>query len=96
MFKIKPEKSNLKTDVYQLHHWVGQSGLPRAGKNGSVYFEAKSVLYYKPGTPETDFLRLDVRGLRRKDNPTDGNVYEHVKLFFGDYSIDYGGLAFNK
>ena len=25
MFKIKPEKSNLKTDVYQLHHWVGQS-----------------------------------------------------------------------
>ena len=44
MFKIKPEKSNLKTDVYQLHHWVGQSGLPRAGKNGSVYFEAKSVL----------------------------------------------------
>ena len=67
MFKIKPEKSNLKTDVYQLHHWVGQSGLPRAGKDGSVYFEAKSVLYYKPGTPETDFLRLDVRGLRRKD-----------------------------
>ena len=96
MFKIKPEKSNLKTDVYQLHHWVGQSGLPRAGKNGSVYFEAKSVLYYKPGTPETDFLRLDVRGLRRKDNPTDDNVFEYVQLFFGDYSIDYGGLDFNK
>ena len=96
MFKIKPEKSNLKTDVYQLHHWVGQSGLPRAGKNGSVYFEAKSVLYYKPGTPETDFLRLDVRGLRRKDNPTDGNVFEYVQLYFGDYSIDYGGLDFNK
>lgn len=96
MFKIKPEKSNLKTDVYQLHHWVGQSGLPRAGKNGSVYFEAKSVLYYKPGTPETDFLRLDVRGLRRKDNPTDDNVYEYVQLYFGDYSIDYGGLDFNK
>ena len=84
MFKIKPEKSNLKTDVYQLHHWVGQSGLPRAGKNGSLYFEAQSVLYYKPGTPETDFLRLDVRGLRRKDNPTDGNVFEYVQLFFGD------------
>ena len=96
MFKIKPEKSNLKTDVYQLHHWVGQSGLPRAGKDGPVYFEAKSVLYYKPGTPETDFLRLDVRGLRRKDNPTDGNVFEYVQLFFGDYSIDYGGLDFNK
>lgn len=96
MFKIKPEKSNLKTDVYQLHHWVGQSGLPRAGKNGSVYFEAKSVLYYKPGTPETDFLRLDVRGLRRKDNPTDDNVFEYVQLYFGDYSIDYGGLDFNK
>ena len=96
MFKIKPEKSNLKTDVYQLHHWVGQSGLPRVGKNGSVYFEAKSVLYYKPGTPETDFLRLDVRGLRRKDNPTDGNVFEYVQLSFGDYSIDYGGLDFNK
>ena len=96
MFKIKPEKSNLKTDVYQLHHWVGQSGLPRAGKDGSVYFEAKSVLYYKPGTPETDFLRLDVRGLRRKDNPTDNDVFEYVQLSFGDYSIDYGGLDFNK
>ena len=96
MFKIKPEKSNLKTDVYQLHHWVGESGLPWVGKNGSVFFEAKSVLYYKPGTPETDFLKLDVRGLRRKDNPTDGNVFEYVKLFFGDYSIDYGGLDFNK
>ena len=96
MFKIKPEKSNLKTDVYQLHHWVGESGLPPVGKDGSVYFEAKNVLYYKPGTPETDFLKLDVRGLRRKDNPTDNNVYEHVKLFFGDYSIDYGGLDFNK
>lgn len=96
MFKIKPEKSNLKTDVYQLHHWVGQSGLPRAGKDGSEYFEAQSVLYYKPGTPETDFLRLDVRGLRRKDNPTDGNVFEYVQLSFGDYSIDYGGLDFNK
>lgn len=96
MFKIKPEKSNLKTDVYQLHHWVGQSGLPRAGKNGSLYFEAKSVLYYKPGTPETDFLRLDVRGLRRKDNPTDNDVFEYVQLSFGDYSIDYGGLDFNK
>ena len=96
MFKIKPEKSNLKTDVYQLHHWIGQSGLPRAGKNGSLYFEAKSVLYYKPGTPETDFLRLDVRGLRRKDNPTDNDVFEYVQLSFGDYSIDYGGLDFNK
>ena len=96
MFKIKPEKSNLKTDVYQLHHWVGESGLPPVGKDGSVYFEAKNVLYYKPDTPETDFLKLDVRGLRRKDNPTDNNVYEHVKLFFGDYSIDYGGLDFNK
>ncbi len=96
MFKIKPEKSNLKTDVYQLHHWIGQSGLPRAGKNGSKYFEAQSVLYYKPGTPKTDFLRLDVRGLRRKDNPTDNDVYEYVQLSFGDYSIDYGGLDFNK
>lgn len=96
MFKIKPEKSNLKTDVYQLHHWVGESGLPMVGKDGSVYFEAKSVLYYKPGTPETDFLKLDVRGFRRKDNPTDDNVYEYVQLFFGDYSIDYGGLDFNK
>ena len=96
MFKIKPEKSNLKTDVYQLHHWIGHSGLPRAGKNGALYLEAQSVLYYKPGTPKTDFLRLDVRGLRRKDNPTDDNVFEYVDLFFGDYSIDYGGLDFNK
>ena len=95
MFKIKPEKSNLKTDVYQLHHWVGQSGLPRAGKDGSLYFEAQSVLYYKPGTPETDFLRLDVRGLRRKDPPS-VNEFEYVQLSFGDYSIDYGGLDFNK
>ena len=95
MFKIKPEKSNLKTDVYQLHHWVGQSGLPRAGKDGPIYFEAKSVLYYKPGTPETDFLRLDVRGLRRKDPPS-VNEFEYVQLSFGDYSIDYGGLDFNK
>ena len=95
MFKIKPEKSNLKTDVYQLHHWVGQSGLPRAGKNGSLYLEAQSVLYYKPGTPKTDFLRLDVRGLRRKDPPS-VNEFEYVQLSFGDYSIDYGGLDFNK
>ena len=96
MFKIKPEKSNLKTDVYQLKHWVGESGLPRVYRKGEMPLEAKSVLYYKPGTPETDFLKLDVRGLRRKDNPTDGNVYEYVPLFFGDYSIDYGGLDFNK
>ena len=96
MFKIKPEKSNLKTDVYQLHHWVGESGLPRVYRKGEMPLEAQNILYYKPGTPETDFLKLDERGLRRKDNPTDGNVYEHVKLFFGDYSIDYGGLDFRK
>ena len=96
MFKIKPEKSNLKTDVYQLHHWVGESGLPRVYRKGEMPLEAQNVLYYKPGTPETDFLKLDVRGLRRKDNPTDGKVYEHVPLYFGDYSIDYGGLDFNK
>ena len=96
MFKIKPEKSNLKTDVYQLHHWVGESGLPRVYRKGVAPLEAQNVLYYKPGTPETDFLKLDERGLRRKDNPTDNNVYEHVPLFFGDYSIDYGGLDFNK
>ena len=96
MFKIKPEKSNLKTDVYQLHHWVGESGLPRVYREGEMPLEAQNILYYKPGTPETDFLKLDERGLRRKDNPTDGNVYEHVKLFFGDYSIDYGGLDFRK
>lgn len=95
MFKIKPEKSNLKTDVYQLHHWVGESRLPMVGKKGSVYIEAKSVLYYKPGTPETDFLKLDVRGLRRKDPPS-VNEFEYVQLYFGDYSIDYGGLDFNK
>ena len=91
MFKIKPEKSNLKTDVYQLHHWVGESGLPMVVKDGTIYFEAKSVLYYKPGTPKTDFLRLDVRGLRRKDPPS-VNEFEYVQLYFGDYSIDYGGL----
>ncbi|MCI6183422.1 MAG: InlB B-repeat-containing protein [Clostridiales bacterium] len=96
MFKIKPEKSNLKTDVYQLHHWVGESGLPRVYRKGVAQLEAQNVLYYKPGTPETDFLKLDERGLRRKDNPTDNDVYEHVQLFFGDYSIDYGGLDFNK
>ena len=96
MFKIKPEKSNLKTDVYQLHHWVGESGLPRVYREGEMPLEAQNVLYYKPGTPETDFLKLDVRGFRRKDNPTDDNVFEYVQLFFGDYSIDYGGLDFNK
>lgn len=95
MFKIKPEKSNLKTDVYQLHHWVGESGLPMVVKDGSIYFEAQSVLYYKPGAPKTDFLRLDVRGLRRKDPPS-VNEFEYVQLSFGDYSIDYGGLDFNK
>lgn len=95
MFKIKPEKSNLKTDVYQLHHWVGESGLPMVVKDGTIYFEAKSVLYYKPGTPKTDFLKLDVRGLRRKDPPS-VNEFEYVQLYFGDYSIDYGGLDFNK
>ncbi len=96
MFKIKPEKSNLKTDVYQLHHWVGESGLPPVYRDGVAQLEAQNILYYKPGTPETDFLKLDERGLRRKDNPTDGNVYERVQLYFGDYSIDYGGLDFNK
>lgn len=95
MFKIKPEKSNLKTDVYQLHHWVGESGLPMVVKDGTIYFEAQSVLYYKPGAPKTDFLRLDVRGLRRKDPPS-VNEFEYVQLSFGDYSIDYGGLDFNK
>ena len=95
MFKIKPEKSNLKTDVYQLHHWVGESGLPMVVKDGTIYFEAQSVLYYKPGAPKTDFLRLDVRGLRRKDPPS-VNEYEYVQLSFGDYSIDYGGLDFKK
>lgn len=95
MFKIKPEKSNLKTDVYQLHHWVGESGLPMVVKDGTIYFEAQSVLYYKPGTPKTDFLRLDVRGLRRKDPPS-VNEFEYVQLSFGDYSIDYGGLDFKK
>ena len=95
MFKIKPEKSNLKTDVYQLHHWVGESGLPRVYRKGEMPLEAQNVLYYKPGTPETDFLKLDVRGLRRKDPPS-VNEFEYVKLFFGDYSIDYGGLDFNK
>lgn len=95
MFKIKPEKSNLKTDVYQLHHWVGESGLPMVVKDGTIYFEAQSVLYYKPGAPKTDFLRLDVRGLRRKDPPS-VNEFEYVQLYFGDYSIDYGGLDFNK
>ena len=95
MFKIKPEKSNLKTDVYQLRHWVGESGLPMVVKDGSIYFEAQSVLYYKPGAPKTDFLRLDVRGLRRKDPPS-VNEFEYVQLYFGDYSIDYGGLDFNK
>ena len=95
MFKIKPEKSNLKTDVYQLHHWVGESGLPRVYRKGEMPLEAQNVLYYKPGTPETDFLKLDERGLRRKDPPS-VNEFEYVKLFFGDYSIDYGGLDFNK
>ena len=95
MFKIKPEKSNLKTDVYQLRHWVGESGLPRVYRKGEMPVEAQSVLYYKPGAPETDFLKLDVRGLRRKDPPS-VNEFEYVKLFFGDYSIDYGGLDFNK
>mgnify|MGYP002962900590 FL=1 len=64
-------------------------------KDGTIYFEAKSVLYYKPGTPKTDFLNLDVRGLRRKDPPS-VNEFEYVQLYFGDYSIDYGGLDFNK
>ena len=96
MFKIKPEKSNLKTDVYQLWHFVGESGLPPVVRDGAVQRDAQNVLYYKPGTPETDFLKLDERGLRRKDKPTDNNVYEYVQLFFGDYSIDYGGLDFNK
>lgn len=95
MFKIKPEKSNLKTDVYQLHHWVGESGLPRVYRKGEMPLEAQNVLYYKPGTPETDFLKLDERGLRRKDPPS-VNEFEYVQLYFGDYSIDYGGLDFNK
>ena len=96
MFKIKPEKSKLKTDVYQLRLWSGASGIPQKIENGEMKREAESSLFYKPGTPEIDFLKVDVRGLRRKDNPTDDNVFEFVQLFFGDYSIDYGGLDFNK
>ena len=96
MFKIKPKKSNLKKDVYQLRLWSDGSGIPRIIEKGEVKRDAEKILYYKPGTPETDFLKLDVRGLRRKDKPTDGNVYEYVQLFFGDYSIDYDGLDFEK
>ena len=95
MFKIKPEKSNLKTDVYQLHHSVVEPGLPRVYREGEMPLEAQNILYYKPGTPETDFLKLDERGLRRKDPPS-VNEFEYVQLYFGDYSIDYGGLDFNK
>ena len=96
MFEIKPEKSNLKTDVYQLHLWAGESGLPPVVRDGEVQRDAQNVLYYRPGTPETDFLNVDVRGFRRKDDPSDGNVFEYVQLLFGDYSIDYGGLDFKK
>ena len=96
MFEIKPEKSNLKTDVYQLHLWAGESGLPPVVRDGEVQRDAQNVLYYRPGTPETDFLNVDVRGFRRKDDQTDGNMFEYVQLLFGDYSIDYGGLDFNK
>ena len=95
LFQIKPAFSELK-EVYQLRLWSDASGIPTAGESGEEKKDARTVLYYKPGAPETDFLKLDIRGLRRNENQPDGNVYEFVKLFFGDYSINFGGLDFRR
>lgn len=91
LFTIKPEFSN-KQGVYQVRIEPGESNIPLGFHNGKPTEYIASSIFYKPGAPEIDLLKLEIKGLRRNlESP-----YEFVPLYFGDYTIDYDGLDFRK
>lgn len=91
LFTIKPEFSN-KQGVYQVRIEPGESNIPLGFHNGKPTEYIASSIFYKPGAPEIDLLKLEIKGLRRNlESPN-----EFVPLYFGDYTIDYDGLDFRK
>lgn len=93
LFTIKPEFSN-KQGVYQVRIEPGESNIPLGFHNGKPTEYIASSIFYKPGAPEIDLLKLEIKGLRRNDELE--SPYEFVPLYFGDYTIDYDGLDFRK
>lgn len=93
LFTIKPEFSN-KQGVYQVRIEPGESNIPLGFHNGQPTEYIASSIFYKPGAPEIDLLKLEIKGLRRNDELE--SPYEFVPLYFGDYTIDYDGLDFRK
>lgn len=93
LFTIKPEFSN-KQEVYQVRIEPGESNIPLGFHNGKPTEYIATSIFYKPGAPEIDLLKLEITGLRRNDELED--PYEYVPLYFGDYTIDYDGLDFRK
>ena len=92
VFKIQEKHSKLDSSIYQLSVRPGESGLPNAIHNGKPLERVSSFVYFKPGAPEIDLLKLEMFGLHRIDKPN--NPYEYVPLYIGDYTVDYGGLDF--
>lgn len=91
LFTIKPEFSN-KQGVYQVRIEPGESNIPLGFHDGKPTEYIASSIFYKPGAPEIDLLKLEIKGLRRNlESPN-----EFVPLYFGDYTIDYDGLDFRK
>ena len=91
LFTIKSEFSN-KQGVYQVRIEPGESNIPLGFHNGKPTEYIASSIFYKPGAPEIDLLKLEIKGLRRNlESPN-----EFVPLYFGDYTIDYDGLDFRK
>lgn len=93
LFTIKPEFSN-KQGVYQVRIEPGESNIPLGFHDGKPTEYIASSMFYKPGAPEIDLLKLEIKGLRRNDELE--SPYEFVPLYFGDYTIDYDGLDFRK
>ena len=93
LFTIKPEFSN-KQGVYQVRIEPGESNIPLGFHDGKPTEYIASSIFYKPGAPEIDLLKLEIKGLRRNDELE--YPYEYVPLYFGDYTIDYDGLDFRK
>ncbi len=93
LFTIKPEFSN-KQGVYQVRIEPGESNIPLGFHDGKPTEYIASSIFYKPGAPEIDLLKLEIKGLRRNDELE--SPYEFVPLYFGDYTIDYDGLDFRK
>lgn len=93
LFTIKLEFSN-KQGVYQVRIEPGESNIPLGFHNGKPTEYIASSIFYKPGAPEIDLLKLEIKGLRRNDELE--SPYEFVPLYFGDYTIDYDGLDFRK